>query len=87
MGHGTVSEESHNEVAITTCPKCESGPDSDGQARRDDSVRAKDSLLRVGDMHGAPAAVARAGLAPHQLSKHATQVQALGDDVTMPAVR
>ena len=82
-----VTEEGHRDAAVRPELRRRRRAHGDGQARGDDAVRPEDPELRVGDVHGAPAAAVRALVLPHQLGEHADRVQALGQAVAVPAVR
>ncbi len=61
--------------------------DRDRRTAADDAVRAEHAELHVGDVHAAALAFAVAGRAAEQLGEHAVELAALGDEVTVAAVR
>src|SRR4026208_714926 len=68
-------------------PAANPRPRGDGRSAADDRVRAEHPTRRIGDVHRAALAVAEPVPAPVDLEHHAGHVAALGDAVTVSAMR
>ena len=62
-------------------------PTAIGGAGADDAVGAQHALVEIGDVHGAALALAQAVAAAVDLLHHADDVAALGDAMTVAAMR
>lgn len=86
LGDRPVAEERHHHVTGGAQLGRGRHACGDGQPGADDAVGAVDAEARVGDVHGAAAAVTGARFLAHQLGHHRRGVQALGEDMAVAAM-
>ena len=84
---GAVAEEAGRYFATPTDLSRQSRAGGDRQAGADDAVGTQDADAEVGDVHRPAFAFAVAGLLAENLSHHRLKLAALGDQVSVTAVR
>ena len=84
---GAIAEEGDRDATIAVELCSERRADRKADAAADDTVRADDAAAEVGNVHRAAAAFADAVLAAEDLGDQELGIAALGEEVTVPAMR
>src|SRR5712691_7435185 len=82
-----LAEEADGDLVGPAPLRRERGARRDARGAADDRVRAEIPVLVIGNVHGAALAAAVAGLLAEQLREHPPRLGALGEAVSVPAVR